>query len=69
VNKKTWYAHWHKNKGRGYNLPNEQSNSMIWMKPNAWHKQTLPIEFLVKKFDEKNGAPIWPKEFYDGLGK
>ena len=64
VNKKTFYSHWHKH-NRGYNLPNEVSNSTFWMKPNAWHKQTLPLEYLIKKFDEKNGGVhIWPEKFY-----
>lgn len=66
VNKKTWYSHWHKSKGRGYNLPPDPSKWELWMQPNAWHKQTLPVKYLVEKFDEKNGGVhIWPQEFYD----
>jgi glycosyltransferase involved in cell wall biosynthesis len=65
VNKNCWYAHWHKNKGRGYSLPPEPSQWERWMGMEGWHKQTLPIKWLVEKFDEKNGKRIWPDEFYE----
>jgi len=64
VNKNAWYAHWHK-KVRGYDLPNESSRSEIWMEPNAWRKQTLPIKWLIKKFYDKFGDFGWPKAFYE----
>ena len=66
VNKKTWYAHWHK-KRRGYSLPQEDSAWEIWMKPNAWHKQTLPMEWFIKHFADKyGGVPGWSEEYYNG---
>lgn len=45
VNKKTWYAHWHKTGGRGYNL--DEKNEL---KEFKWHKQIYPIEWLFEKF-------------------
>lgn len=65
VNKNCWYAHWHKNKGRGYNLIPEESQWERWMGMEGWHKQTLPLKWLIEKFDEKNGKRIWPDEFYE----
>ena len=64
VNKKTWYAHWHKGKenGRGYFLsraPLEKGANYTrkWLTMGeAWHKQTLPIEWLIKKFSP---VPTW----------
>ena len=58
-NKKTWYAHWHKPKsyGRGYSLSKSEwekgtSFTNNWMTfGKAWDKQTLPIEYLIKKFN------------------
>lgn len=44
VNKKTWYAHWHKDK-RGYKL--EEKNEL---KEFSWHKQIHPINWLFEKF-------------------
>jgi len=64
VNKNTWYAHWHK-RNRGYNLPNEVSHSILWMQPNAWHKQTLSLQWFLKKFADRFGDIGWPKEFYE----
>jgi len=71
INKKTWYAHWHKPKsaGRGYHL--ESSAGKIaedqvrrWMKMGeAWHKQTLPIEWLVRKFWP---VPTWSEQVING---
>lgn len=65
VNKNCFYAHWHKSKGRGYNLPPEPSQWERWMGMEGWHKQTLPLRWLIEKFDEKNGKRIWPDEFYE----
>jgi len=62
INKKTWYAHWHKGKTadgkshrRGYFLDvrelkrtNEYVNR--WMIEKVWHKQTKPFQFLIDKF-------------------
>ncbi len=66
VNKNTWYAHWHKGKenGRGYFLSKSSLNqgaeyTKKWMNfKEAWHKQTLPIEWLIEKFN----PPTWPKK-------
>jgi len=64
VNKKTWYAHWHKTEGRGYSLPSEQQKigqawTNKWMEfGKAWDKQIHPIEWLVKKFAP---VPTWPE--------
>lgn len=44
VNKKTWYAHWHKDK-RGYNL-NEKNE----LKEFQWHKAIKPLSWLLEKF-------------------
>ena len=61
VNKKTHYAHWHKKK-RGYNLPNNPSMWERWMGMEGWHKQTLPLYFLYKKFADRFGE-FWPEEW------
>lgn len=44
VNKKTWYAHWHKDK-RGYNLTEKNE-----FREFHWHKAKLPITWLLEKF-------------------
>lgn len=67
VNKKTWYAHLHKGKkyGRGYTLFENQLTkgatfTKNWMTfKKAWHKQTLPIEWLIEKFSP---VPTWPQK-------
>lgn len=79
INKKTWYAHWHKGKenGRGYNLDkkdldkaNKYTNrwftedSGLFYGDGPWHKQTLPFSDLIKKFAP---IPLW--EHYDKTGK
>lgn len=68
TNKKTWYAHLHKGKehGRGYNLPESwlrkgSAHTRKWMTMGAaWHKQTLPIEWLLERFAP---VPSWA-EYY-----
>lgn len=45
VNKKTWYAHWHKTEGRGYKL--EEKNEFTEF---SWPKAKLPISWLIEKF-------------------
>ena len=60
VDKKTWYAHWHKTDGRGYSLSgNDQSQALAavekWKK-KGWHKQTLPLSWLVDHFKP---VPTW----------
>lgn len=63
VNKKTWYAHWHKNEGRGYSLPSieqEKANNYVkrWLINTAWHKQTKTFTWLIEKFWP---IPDWPE--------
>lgn len=62
VNKKTWYAHWHKPKavGRGYRIAEGQQEmakafTQKW-KDKAWHRQKLPLHWLVNKFAP---VPTW----------
>lgn len=59
-NKKCWYAHWHKPKshGRGYSLSRNEwkrgtayTNKWLDKVGVAWHKQTLPLSWLIKKFN------------------
>lgn len=67
VNKKTWYAHLHKGKkyGRGYSLSNKElikgatfTKKWLHMK-EAWHKQTLPLSWLIEHFSP---VPTWPED-------
>ncbi|HJY98371.1 MAG TPA: glycosyltransferase [Patescibacteria group bacterium] len=55
VNKKTWYAHLHKTEGRGYSLERDQTEkgaeyTKRWVANTAWHKQTLPFNWLIERF-------------------
>lgn len=57
VNKKTWYAHWHKTKvdGRGYTLPRDEKEKAAaavakWKDGTGWHKQVYPLNYLIEKF-------------------
>ena len=64
VNKKTWYAHLHKTEGRGYALGAGQIEkgavyTTRWLGNTAWHKQTLPIAWLIEKFWP---IPGWPPD-------
>lgn len=71
TNKKTWYAHLHKNKetgGRGYSLDGTQlekgtAYTNRWLTNTAWHKQTLPFSWLIEKFWP---VPGWPEVWQDG---
>ena len=64
VNKKTWYAHWHKDKehGRGYSLPSpEKTKGQDWTNKwlefgKAWDKQKYDIKWLIDKFAP---VPTW----------
>lgn len=63
VNKKTWYAHWHKTSGRCYSLSGSGQPQALaaverW-KTKGWHKQTLPLSWLVEKFWP---VPGWPED-------
>ncbi|MBU0959790.1 MAG: glycosyltransferase [Nanoarchaeota archaeon] len=65
VNKKVWYAHWHKTKGRGYSLNRKEwakgtEYTNKWMEGKPWHKQTLDIKWLIEKFK----PPTWPKNWW-----
>lgn len=71
VNKKTWYAHLHKGKkyGRGYPLPNDQLDkgaafTWKWIYNAAWHKQTLPFDWLIDKFSP---VPGWGADWRERL--
>lgn len=60
TNKKTWHAHLHKSEGRGYSLGGAQaekgaSYTMRWLTNTAWHKQTLPFNWLVEHFSPVPG--------------
>lgn len=64
VNKKTWYAHLHKTGGRGYSLDRNQIAKGVgytkrWLTNTAWHKQTLPFNWLIEKFWP---VPTWPED-------
>lgn len=65
VNKKTWYAHWHKTSdfGRGYSLDKSEQEKALgavakW-KDKGWHKQTQSLSWLVEKFWP---VPGWPED-------
>jgi glycosyltransferase involved in cell wall biosynthesis len=64
VNKKTWYAHWHKT-GSGYGLSkqaklqSEKESVEYWM-GNHWEGQKLPFEWLIDKFSP---VPTWPSDW------
>lgn len=66
TNKKTWYAHLHKNKemGRGYTLDGKQlekgtAYTNRWLTNTAWYKQKLPFSWLIEKFWP---VPGWPED-------
>jgi glycosyltransferase involved in cell wall biosynthesis len=55
INKNTWYAHWHKNNGRGYSMGRSlkdkgEAGTRKWLEGTGWHKQVYPISWLVEKF-------------------
>ena len=61
VNKKTWYAHWHKNESRGYSLPSSeglkaQEHVKKWLTQQNWRKQIYNVRWLVDKFAP---VPTW----------
>ena len=67
VNKKTWYAHWHKPKdvGRGYSLDGAEvvkgeAYTRRWLTEKVWHKQIYPLSWLIEKFSP---VPTWPEEY------
>lgn len=73
VNKNTWYAHLHKGSkyGRGYfldirqlKLGNDYTNK--WTTGTAWHKQTKPLSWLIKRFSP---VPSWDEVEMEKLRK
>lgn len=73
TNKTTWYAHWHKGKvhGRGYTLNVDwltkgATFTKKWMKNQAWPKQKLPFQWLIKRFWP---IPGWPENWEEVLCK
>ncbi len=66
VNKKTFYAHWHKGSaGRGYHLPENwlktgATFTKRWLFNDAWKKQTLPFKTLIERFWP---VPTWPENW------
>ena len=62
VNKKTWYAHWHKTESRGYTLEKSEGQKAVdhvirWMKGEyEWPKQKHTIDWLIEKFAP---VPTW----------
>ncbi len=70
VNKKNWYAHWHKTSdyGRGYSLSgNDQPKALAavakW-KRRGWRKQTLPLSWLIERFWP---VPGWTPELIEKM--
>jgi glycosyltransferase involved in cell wall biosynthesis len=66
VNKKTWYAHWHKKGGTaGYGLSKqakldtEKTSTHFWMN-NRWIKQVRSVRWLIDKFMP---MPGWPENW------
>jgi len=56
INKKTWYAHFHKVIGRGYNLDRSDGEKAVnhvkdWMgEKYKWSKQKYDLSWLIEKF-------------------
>lgn len=64
TNKNTWYAHYHKTKGRGYSLNKTElikgeEFTKRWKTNTAWHKQRHPFNWLIEKFWP---VPTWPED-------
>lgn len=65
VNKRTWYAHWHKSGGRGYPLGKREVDqgahycTDFWMN-NRWKMRKHNMEWLIAKFWP---VPGWPESF------
>lgn len=61
INRKCWYAHFHKTEGRGYHLPPEeqpkaQEAVRKWLIDQGWHKQKYTVSWLIDKFAP---VPTW----------
>lgn len=77
VNKKTWYAHWHKGKnGKGYGFSNAQYQEHMkgtekgrlfcidyWIN-NKWEDRVHDFEWLLEKFGP---VPTWPENWKEKL--
>lgn len=70
VNKKTWYAHWHKTSdyGRGYSLSKgEQAKALEavskW-RQTGWRGQVLPLNWLIERFWP---VPTWSLELLEQI--
>lgn len=55
INKNTWYAHWHKTEGRGYNFASPafdiaQAYVERWRNEKVWSKQILPFQSMIDRF-------------------
>lgn len=73
VNKRTWYAHWHKGRaGRGYHLPESwlkmgRNFTMNWLYNEANPRQTRPFKWIIEHFAPVPGWPEdWEKQVYSG---
>lgn len=72
VNKKTWYAHYHKPMagGRGYRLGrNDMDRSYRFVRrwldnSTGWRKQRLPFAWLIDHFSP---VPTWPSNWKERL--
>lgn len=66
VNKRTWYAHLHKN-SRGYHILRHHMiksaiySTDLWMN-NKWPGQIYPLKYLIDKFWP---LELWPDNWYD----
>jgi hypothetical protein len=54
-NKKTWYAHWHKNRSRGFRLSKRrivetEIYSMDYWMNNRWPKRKRDFKWIIDKF-------------------
>lgn len=62
VNKKVWYAHWHKTESRGYSLnktDGQQASAHVerWMRGEyQWNKQIHDIDWIIEHFAP---VPTW----------
>ena len=77
VNKKTWYAHWHKgSKGKGYGFSREQYQKHMdgtergrvycidyWIN-NRWEGRKYDFEWLLQKFWP---VPTWPENWKEQI--
>lgn len=77
VNKKTWYAHWHKGKhGKGYGFSNEQYKRHLvgtergrlycidyWVN-NHWEGRIHDFDWLIDKFQP---VPTWPDDWKERI--